>query len=272
MPRRDNPNFSVELNLLSDGFLDIEDFKRRWAIERVLTELTEELEHIDRAAKTFVPGDTMPDLTGLAHELPVYSDAELLMKGFQVMQSWEAPLMKELAAVAAAGGGDVLEVGFGMGISASFIQEFGVRSHTIIEVNTGVRAFFEKWKSQYPGRDIRMVEGRWEDVADQLPKVDGIFFDTCPLDNSEAVRIERYIDPFISLAASLLRPGGVFTYYTDEMDSFSRAHQRLLLEHFSSFTLSKVDGLKPPPDCHYWWAPSMMVVKATKGAAPSERP
>ncbi len=69
---------------------------------------------------------------------------------------------------------------------------------------------------------------------------------------------------FFPMASRLLRPGGVFTYYTNEIDSLARRHQRLLFEHFSSFSVRLVRGLAPPPDCQYWWADSMAVVQALK--------
>ena len=50
-----------------------------------------------------------------------------------VMMSWENDLMKHHAKLVTQNGGDILEIGFGMGISAQFIQDFGCASHTIVE-------------------------------------------------------------------------------------------------------------------------------------------
>ena len=72
---------------------------------------------------------------------------------------------------------------------------------------------------------------------------------------------------FFPLAAAKLRPGGVMTYFSCEIDTLSRGHQRLLLEHFDSFQVSVVRGLEPPVGCQYWWASSMVVVEATGGRA-----
>ncbi len=69
---------------------------------------------------------------------------------------------------------------------------------------------------------------------------------------------------FFPAAAEHLRPGGVFTYLTGEIDSLSRAHQRLLLERFSSFRVQRV-ALRVPDDVRdAWWADSMAVVEAVK--------
>ena len=46
--------------------------------------------------------------------------------------------MEELAKVAARGGGRILEVGFGMGISASFLSEHGALQHIVAEPNRQV--------------------------------------------------------------------------------------------------------------------------------------
>lgn len=49
-------------------------------------------------------------------------DFKLEIAGHPVRQKWEEPYMKRLAEIATMNGGRVLEVGFGMGISASYIQ------------------------------------------------------------------------------------------------------------------------------------------------------
>ena len=50
-----------------------------------------------------------------------------------VMMDWEDPLMSASAAYVCENGGDILEIGFGMGISANYIQSHTINSHTIIE-------------------------------------------------------------------------------------------------------------------------------------------
>ena len=52
---------------------------------------------------------------------------------FQVMMSWEDSIMKASADYVCEGGGDILEIGFGMGISAGYIQANSITSHTIVE-------------------------------------------------------------------------------------------------------------------------------------------
>lgn len=99
---------------------------------------------------------------------------------------------------------------------------------------------------------------------------DGILFDTYPVSQNEYVRNEvrgtayTHCGEFFPVAARVLRPGGVFTCFTCEIDTISRGHQRLLLEHFDRFNVTVVRGLKPPVGCQYWWADSMAVVEAEK--------
>jgi len=52
---------------------------------------------------------------------------------WEVMMDWEDSLMSASAAYIYEGGGDILEIGFGMGISAGYIQQHTINSHTIIE-------------------------------------------------------------------------------------------------------------------------------------------
>ncbi len=64
-------------------------------------------------------------------------------------------------------GGDVLNVGFGLGIIDSAIQRHSPSSHTIIEAHPDVYKYMlsQGW-DQRPG--VRVVFGRWQDVIDQV--------------------------------------------------------------------------------------------------------
>ena len=51
----------------------------------------------------------------------------------EVMMSWEDSLMKASADFICQNGGHILEIGFGMGISANYIQQNNRLSHTVVE-------------------------------------------------------------------------------------------------------------------------------------------
>ena len=234
-----------------------------------LAEMADDIEHLGRISKTFVESSPRPSMDkGWAQSDSNYDDARLEIQGQQVMQSWEERYMQAMAKVVGEAHGDVMEVGFGMGISADFIQQNDVRSHTIIEVNEGVRGRFDKWRERYPSRDIRLEIGRWQDVIDNLGTFDGIFFDTYPMTEKEYAEYVigdiTYANHFFEAAHRQLDEGGVLTYFSMEIDSVSRRHQRRLFELFDSVTIRVVRDLKPPADCNYWWADSMVVIAAVK--------
>ena len=84
-----------------------------------------------------------------------------------VMMDWETPLMKRHAEAICAGGGDVLNVGFGMGIFDRCVREHPVVSHTIIEAHPDVHSYLirEGWGSL---SNVRVEFGRWQDVVDAI--------------------------------------------------------------------------------------------------------
>lgn len=267
---RTRPDFRMLLEMRNDAFVrPPHERQRNWTLNRALDEAVDDLVHLDSLTKRFVPGSERAEIQhGWRTSAASLNENELLIEGQQVMQDWERPLMQAMAAIAAEAHGDVLEVGFGMGISATYLQEHGIRSHTILECNDDVIEAYRVWRDRYPERDIRLVPGRWQDVRDELGTYDAILFDTYPLSEEEFVETVvngvTFAQHFLSTAAELLRPGGVLTYYTNEIDSFSRRHQRLVFQYFRSLTLSVVGPLAPPPDCNYWWADSMVAVRAVK--------
>ena len=69
----------------------------------------------------------------------------------EVMMSWETQIMEKSAEFVCQNGGDILEIGFGMGIASDYIQSHNPES---------------------------IIEGDWIEEIDSLGNFDGIFFDT----------------------------------------------------------------------------------------------
>ena len=63
----------------------------------------------------------------------------------EVMMSWEAPIMEKSAEYICESKGDVLEIGFGMGICSDYIQAQNVNSHTIVEIHPQIIEKLKVW-------------------------------------------------------------------------------------------------------------------------------
>lgn len=253
-------DFEFVLEVRNDAFIrPPREFQRQWLLNQFVKEAAMDLDALDRLAAGFVPGGERHQPIDMRHgNLP----------DERIMEDWQLPLMRAMADIAGSGGGDVLEVGFGRGVSATLIQRHGVQSHTILECNASVVERFDNWKAPYPDRDIRMVEGLWQDTIGSLGQFDAIFFHTYALDEDESIdllaRSVTFAAHFFPFAAAHLKEGGVFTYLTNEIDSLSRSHQRLLFQHFRSFRLHLVPISVPQDVRDAWWADSMAVIEAVK--------
>ena len=171
----------------------------------------------------------------------------------QIMQDWESPYMEALAKIATSMGGNVLEVGFGMGISAGFIQKSRkIKTHTIIECHPlMIQSAENKFAKQIKSGRLILQKGFWEDVTKHIPdkSFDGILFDSCPLDKE--VEFFQFF-PFFQEAFRLLKDDGVFTYFSDESKEISKDHlMELEKAGFKNikFNLCKV---QPSKTCLYW--------------------
>ena len=93
----------------------------------------------------------------------------------QVMMEWEKEYMKECVQLLEPHG-HVLEVGFGLGYSASEIQKYpDVITHTIIECSPVVWEKVDEFKKKHP--KVILMKGRWQDMLKRCGKFDSIFFD-----------------------------------------------------------------------------------------------
>jgi guanidinoacetate N-methyltransferase len=253
-------NFEIALEIKNEDFIcPPRDAQRNALLNNALNEFSDNLQALDKLALRFVPGKL---------QIALEDRTQKALSDDEIMEKWQIPLMQAMAEVVTETHGDILEIGFGYGVSATLIQEQSVLSHTIIECNDSVVERFLEWKELFKDKTINLVHGLWQDTIDSLRLFDGIFFHTYPLNEEEYMKYVHgratFAEHFFETASKHLRPGGVFTYFSNEIDSLGRPHQRALFKHFSSFTLKTID-LEIPDDINdTWWADSMVIVKAVK--------
>lgn len=95
-----------------------------------------------------------------------------------VMHKGEKSLMCKLADIVTKNGGDILEIGFGMHLSADAVQTNpSVTSHTIIEIHPEMYKNALLWAENKP--NVKIILGDWVDILPTLQsKFDGILHDT----------------------------------------------------------------------------------------------
>ena len=160
-------------------------------------------------------------------EILTFEDTKILNEqGAEVMMSWEAPIMQKSAEFICHNSGDVLEIGFGMGMCSDYIQAQGVNSHTIVEIHPEI---IEKLKVWANGKsNVTIVEGDWSSVND-LSTYDGIFIDTYGDENWSS---------FKDFALAKAKSGAKITYWNNFTDKRN--------EH--SFDSVSFDNISVTPD------------------------
>lgn len=199
----------------------------------------------------------------------------LAILGQPVMERWETPYMRRLAEAVCANkqvpveakeGRRILEVGFGLGISAGFVSRMpGVTEHVIIEANDQVAKLAVAFAQSSPVKSS-VINDFWQAATPKLASAsfDGVLFDVFPLTREELVDGES--EKFFTEACRLLRPGGVFTFYFDVAKSWYHCKKAFrevtvpLLKQagFSTAEHDEVE-VEPSPDCAYFWGHHMLV-------------
>lgn len=121
-----------------------------------------------------------------------------------VMMDWEDVLMKKHADIVCHNQGDILEIGFGMGISANYIQANNPKSHTIIENHPQVLEKAVEWAKDKP--NVIILAGSWRDKLNDLNTYDGVFYDTYGDDDFKL---------FSNHVSELVKSGGVFSWWNN---------------------------------------------------------
>ena len=106
----------------------------------------------------------------------VVEDTGSICNDMEVMMDWESSIMSASAAYITQNGGNILEIGFGMGIASGYIQSHSISSHTIIENHPQIISKAIEWVSGKS--NVTIISQSWSDVTGSLGNYDGIFYDT----------------------------------------------------------------------------------------------
>ncbi len=182
------------------------------------------------------------------------------------MEDWEINYMERLAEIACRNEGNVLELGFGMGLSARAIEAHNIDGHYVIECHPDVIAkCIKNFHYAIGANRLHLLSGFWQDITPLIKDetFDGILFDTYPMSEEELHSNHFW---FFKEAYRLLKPGGIFTYYSDEATKFSEKHLKKLEE--SGFKKKNINfeicEVNPPADCEYWKDSTMIAPIITK--------
>lgn len=124
--------------------------------------------------------------------------------GREVMGEWEREMMRKHVEILNPTGKDVLEIGFGMGISPTFFIETNPKSYTIVECHPQVLEKLYEWKSKHPSQNIIVIEGEWFEQKHLLDQYDCIFYDIFDDPNEK---------DFYENVDNLLKDNGVMSFF-----------------------------------------------------------
>lgn len=183
----------------------------------------------------------------------IFTKDSLIIAGHSVMENWETNYMKMLSSIVTRNGGNILEVGFSLGIATHFIRRYSnVKNHTIVEFHPDVIKNCERiYSKEIKSGRIKLLKGFWEDITPTIPEksFNGILFDTYPLSEEQMHKNHFW---FLKEAYRLLRKDGILTYYSDESETFSREHIKKLHEARFRKIDFKICKVNPPKNCMYW--------------------
>jgi hypothetical protein len=136
----------------------------------------------------------------------------------QVMMEWEKPYMEE-SIKQLNPFGKVLEIGFGLGYTATKLCSFtNVTEYNVIECTPIVWNKFEEFKSEQhilrPELKVNLIKGRWEDVLQTTGIYDSIYFDDYVLSSNQVIN-DRFIEFLYNMLLNHTRIGSRISVYSN---------------------------------------------------------
>jgi hypothetical protein len=158
--------------------------------------------------------------------------------GQSVMMGWEKPIMVKVADLLSFNSGDVLNIGFGMGIVDTYIKERNPNSHTIIECHPDVIQHIKEtgWESQ-----ANFIYTRWQDQIGKIGPFDGIYLDTWA---------DARISYVNNLLDQCLKVGGRFSIWYNESE-FDMILKNLSVDYSVEYYYVDNDGIIPDAEEQY---------------------
>ncbi|PVU90536.1 hypothetical protein BB561_004828 [Smittium simulii] len=159
------------------------------------------------------PSNSIPNEDYLNSSITYQGDRLIDSLNNGVMMEWEEPIMEHHAkAISHKPSPKVLNIGFGMGIIDSKLQNFNPSLHVIVEAHPDVYKYMldNKWH-QKP--NVKILFGRWQDCIQQiidLGPFDGIFFDTFGEFYADLLHFHKVI---FSKSYHILASDGVYSFF-----------------------------------------------------------
>ena len=186
--------------------------------------------------------------------IPQYDSVGLSIGNHSIVERWEQPIQETLAElVCQCQSPKILEIGYGLGLSAIAVSRFNPSLHLIVEAHPIIAANAIK---QLP-KTSRLLIDFWERVIHNLQTAsfNGIIFDaypitTTPFDGS-AEGTFQHVKPFILEGERLLPEGGklVFIDFSLKVTALE-GFQSIIHTIFSKLHVKSV-ALNIPPVCSY---------------------
>jgi len=150
--------------------------------------------------------------------------------GKAVMMEWERDWMKKSAEIVCRNGGDVLNIGHGLGLVDSYIQEQNPKSHTIIEIHPEVHKYMKQngWDKK-----AKIIKSDWRLCINKLSTYDGIYFDTW------AGNGDDFKNGILNNLKHILRKNGIFSFWYSS-DEESEALKKICDKNNFTLTYEKL--------------------------------
>jgi len=179
----------------------------------------------------------------------------------QIMMEWEKPYM-ERSIEKLNPYGTVLEIGFGLGYSATKICSFdSVVEYSVIECTPIVWEKFEEFKKaillKRPKLKINLIKGRWEDVLRTTGKFDCLYFDDYIIDGNQIMN-DRFSKFLYKVLISHTKIGSKICFYSSKDCGVIFKDIGCIETEYSEY------NIKIPKNCVYAKGDKMFIPVMTK--------